>query len=147
MLTQSGRQWPQVLARERELTADRAETGLTCPAVQDGRKEHLSLPGVAHVGVLAGVEPRRAPAHRLGLAQPHLTLEYTAGLGVQRVHLQLVLVLEVAVPLAGGHISDGLVRNGVDSTHGYQVLVSGSQHKTLAGKYFKPTLRGTLHDH
>ena len=78
-------------------------------ATKYGLQEDLGSPGIADVGVLAGVEPRRAPAHRLGLAQPHLTLEYTAGLGVQRVHLQLVLVGEVAVALHSGH-GPGVIR-------------------------------------
>ena len=107
------------------------ERQLTCSSVQDSREEDLRLPGVAHIGVGTGVEPGSTPTHRPGLAQPHLTLEYTPGLGVQRVHLQLELVLEVAVPLVGRDVPDGLVGDGVDGTHGDEVLVSRPQDKSL----------------
>ena len=68
--------------------------GLGRPAIQHGRQEYLGLPGVAHVRVGARVEPGRAAAQSSRLAQPHLALEYTARLGVELVHLQLVLILD-----------------------------------------------------
>ena len=88
--------------------------------------------------------PGGAAAQRLGLAQPHLALEYTAGLGVELVHLQLELVLEITVPLDGGDVPDGLVRDGVDGAHGNQVLVAGSQHEPLQAQLIIRRLRGTL---
>jgi hypothetical protein len=78
------------------------------------------------------VVPGRAAASA-GPTRRELALEGAAGLGVESVQIQPLLVLEVAVPLVRLDALDPTVRQGGDGAHGHQVLVTWPDHEPLQG--------------
>ena len=77
------------------------------------------------------IKPWGAATKSLRLSNSHFALEDASRLRVELIHLQLVFILEVAVPLLRRYVPDGLVSDGVHGGHGHQVLMAWPDNKSL----------------